>query len=206
MAGLARLATGTLPVATTPRIEEDIVVSDHLPTNVLAGIGPAVAGVPVWEAVIVLGLAAAIIVVALRGRPRRSSAEMSASDEAEVAIIDEIRGVDDTLSSHANGVLTLSTIAAGAFATVIKTYGSPGVPLTFATAIALLTCSATGAVGLALTGEATGAAALPTAELRTSVERNLRRAHRRTQCVRAATWSLFPSVLLVVISIVAVRH
>jgi hypothetical protein len=192
-------------VATGPAHREDIVVSHH-PTNALAKVGPAVAGVPVWEAVIVLGLAATIIAVALWGRPRRFNAEMSGSDEAEIAIIGEIQDVDQVLSSHANGVLTLSTVAAGAFATVLKTYGSPGAPLTFATAIALLTCSAIGAVGLALTGEAIGAAALLAVELRATVQRNLRRAHRRAQCVRAATWSLFPSVLLVVISIVAVRR
>jgi hypothetical protein len=172
----------------------------------LAGVGPAVAGVPVWEAVIVLGLAATIIAVALWGRPRRFSAEVSGSDEAEIAIIGEIQDVDQVLSAQANGVLTLSTVAAGAFATIVKTYGSPGVPLIFATAIALLTCSAIGAVGLALTGEATGAATLPPMELRATVERNLRRAHRRAQCVQAATWSLFPTVLLVVISIAAVRR
>jgi len=181
-------------------------MSDHLPTNVLARGGSLVAGVPVWEAVIVLGLAAAIIAVALWGRPRRLGAEMSGSDEAEIAVIGEIQDVDQVLSSHANGVLTLSTVAAGAFATVLKTYGSPGAPLTFATAVALLTCSAVGAVGLALTGEATGAATLPVMELRATVERNLRRAHRRARCVQAATWSLFPSVLLVVISIAAVRR
>jgi hypothetical protein len=173
----------------------------------VAGVGPAIAGVPVWEAVIVLGLAAAIIVVALRRRRRLVSAKVSGSDEAEIAVIGEIQDVDQVLSAHANGVLTLSTVAAGAFATVIKTYGSPGVPLIFATAVALLTCSALGTIGLALTGEATGAAALPTVELRAIVERNLRRAHWRAQCVRAATWSLFPTVLLVVISIAsAVRR
>jgi len=181
-------------------------VSDYLPTNILAGGGPLVAGVPVWEAVVVLGLAATIIAVSLCRRPRRSSAEMSGSDPAEIAIIGEIRDVDRILSAHANGVLSLSSIAAGAFATIVKTYGSPGVPLIFATAIALLTCSALGAIALALTGEATGAAALPTVELRATVERNLQRAHRRTLCVRAATWCLFPSVLLVVISIAAVRR
>lgn len=179
-------------------------MSDHL--NVLAGVGPAVAGVPLWEVVIVLGLAAAIIVVALRGRWRRISAETSGSDEAEIAIIDEIQGVDRNLSTHANGVLTLSSVAAGAFATVVKTYGSPGIPLVFATVIALLTCSALGAVGLALAGGATGAAALPTTQLRACVQQNLRRVHRRTQCVRAATWCLFPSVLLVVISVVTARR
>jgi hypothetical protein len=180
-------------------------MSHHL-TSVLAGVGPAVAGVPVWEAVIALGLAAAIIAVALWGRPRRLSAATAGSDEAEIAVIGEIQDVDQVLSAHANGVLTLSTVAAGAFATVVKTYGSPGVPLIFATAIALLTCSVTGAVGLALSGEATGAATLPAVELRVIVERNLRRAHRRARCVQAATWSLFPSVLLVVISIVAARR
>ena len=183
------------------------LVSDRLSTTVLAGAGPAVGGVPVWEAVIVLGLAGAIVAVALWGRhPRRLSAEVSGPDEAEVAVLEEIRDVDKALGGQANGVLTLSTVAAGAFATIVQTNGGPGVHLMFATVIALLTCSAIAAVGLALTGEATGAAALPTAQLRACVQKNLRRVHRRTQCVRAATWCLFPSVLLVVICIAAVRR
>ena len=181
-------------------------MSDGIAINDLAGFGPAVAGVPVWEAVVALGLAAATIAMALCGRPRRFGAELSGQGPAEIAVVDEIREVDKAMGAQANGVLTLVTIAAGAFATIVQTNGGPGAPLSFATSIALLTCSVIAAFGLALTGEVTGAAALPPVQLHACVEQNLRRVHRRTQCVRAATWCLFPAVLLVVLCIAAVRR
>lgn len=181
-------------------------MSDYLPAIPPVAFGPQLVGVPLWEAVIVLGLAGAIIAMALWGHPRSRGAETSASDEAQIAIVDELHVVDKNLTSHANGVLTLSTLAAGAFGTVIRTNGGLGQPLVFATAIALLTCFAITAVGLALVGGATAAAAMPTTELRACVEHNLRRVHRRTQSVRAATWCLFPSVVLVVVCIAEVRR
>ena len=180
-------------------------MSDRLSDSIAAAFGPTVSGVPLWEGLIVLAVAVAAIAVALRGRPMRFTVSMSQPDRAEIAVVDEIREIDKAMGAQANGVLTLSTIAAGAFATIVQTHGGPGVPLSFATSIALLTCSAIAALGLALTGEVTGAAALPTAQLHACVEQNLRRVHRRTQCVRVGTWCLFPSVLLVVICIAAVR-
>lgn len=169
-------------------------------------LGPSVAGVPLWEIVIVLGLAAGILVVALWGRPQGHAAQAAQSEDAAAAVVDEMHAVDRALSTHANGVLTLSAVAAGAFATVIQTNLGPGTPLIFATAVALLTGCTIAGVGFAMVGEVTGVAALPAAQRPAVVQRSLRRVHRRTQCVRAATWCLFPIVLLVVICIAVVRR
>jgi hypothetical protein len=181
-------------------------LSDDIAATTWAAHGPSVDGVPLWEIVIVLGLAAGVIAVALRRRPQNRAAELAGSDEAAIAVVDELHAVDRALSTHANGVLTLSAVAAGAFATVIQTNGGPGTPLIFATAIALLTGCTIAGVGFAMVGEVTGVAALPAARRSAAVERNLRRVHRRAQCVRAATWCLFPIVLLVVICIAVVRR
>ena len=174
--------------------------------TVLAGAGPDVAGVPVWAIVAVFALAGVVVTVALWGNHHDLGAVTSRSDEQTISVIDEIHGIDRTLSTHANGVLTLSALAGGAFATIIRTNGGPGPILIFATAVALLTASTIAGVGFALEGAVTGAAALPATQLRACVERNLRRIHRRTQCVRAATWCLFPSVVLVVLSVAVVQQ
>jgi hypothetical protein len=178
----------------------------HHSLSILAGVGPEIAHIPVWEVVIVLGLAAAAIVVAFRGQPQHSIAPMPQSDEAAVAVVGEIQGVDRGLSVHANGVLTLSAIAAGGFGTIIQMNGGPGLPLVFATTIALLTGITLGAIGFAIEGGATGAAALSSDQLRACVERELRRAHRRLQCVRVATWCLIPIIILVVVGVSKVRR
>ncbi|HUO37535.1 MAG TPA: hypothetical protein VMU34_06740 [Mycobacterium sp.] len=181
-------------------------MSDRLASAALADIGAYFRGVPLWEVVVVLGGAAAIIAAAVWSHPRRPAADISGSHEALIAVIGEIREVDRVLSAQANGVLTLSTIAAGAFATVVQENGGPGRPWIFATAIALLTSFTVAAIAFALAGGPTGAAVLPTTELRVQAERSLRRAYRRTLCVRTAVWCLFPTVLLVVICIARVRR
>lgn len=162
-------------------------MSDEVAATTLALLDRSVGGVPLWEIVIVLGLAAGVIAVTLWGRPPDRAAEVAGSGDAAIAVIDEIHTVDRDLSGHANGVLTLSAVAGGAFATIIQTNGGPGTPLIFATGIALLTGCTIAGVGFAMVGEVTGAAALPAARRSAAVERNLRRVHRRAQCVRAAT-------------------
>lgn len=181
-------------------------MSDEVAAPILAVLGPSLGGVPLWEIVVVLGLAAGVIAVALWGRPQGGAAEVAGSGEAAIAVIGEVHDVDRSLLAHANGVLTLSAVAAGAFVTILQTNGGAGAPLIFATGIALVTGGTIAGVGFAMVGEVTGAAALPVARRSTAVERNLRRVHRRAQCVRAATWCLFPIVLLVVICIAVVRR
>jgi|SRR5262245_15315493 hypothetical protein len=175
-------------------------------SKTLAGIGHAMAHVPVWEIVVVLILAAAVLALAFKGHPRRYTMPEPQSDEAAKALIHEIQGVDRGLSVHANGVLTLSVVAAGAFGTVLEINGGPGMALNFATTIALLTGITIATQGFAIEGGPTGAESLPSDELHACARRELQRARRRLQCVRVGTWCLFPIVLLVVISIAAVRH
>ena len=186
-------------------VDEADNVSEQLPAAV-TGLGPELAGVPLWEVVIVLGLAAGVVAVAVWRRPGARTAAVFEAESAELAVLDEIQDHDKAIGAQAHGVLTLSTVAAGAFATIVQTYGGPDLPLIFATVVTLMTCSVLAVIGLALTGEATGAAGLAGPQLRACVERNLRRTYRRTQCVRAATWSLFPCILLVVTSIAVVRN
>ena len=168
-----------------------------------AAFGPQIGPLPLWEIVVVLGLSAAIVTLALRSRVQPYTSQ---APEVGLAIISEVENVDRTLSAHANGVLTLTSVAAGAFATIVQTDGGPGIPLIFAATVFLLTGFTVAAVGLGMAGGVTAAAALSPAQLQIAVERNLRRAHRRTQCVRAATACLFLNILLVVVSIAAVRN
>ncbi|MGH3331508.1 MAG: hypothetical protein ACRDPJ_09420 [Nocardioidaceae bacterium] len=162
-----------------------------------------VAGVPVWVIVVTLTLSGAAIAMAMWGRPMKS--HPSGTDEDELAIVNEVHNVDRIMGAHSNSVLTLIAIAAGAFVTTLKTEGGPGAPLIFATSVALATAGGIAAIGLALEGGVTAAAALPTHDLRERVDRNLRRTHRRIQLVRSATWCTFPAILLVVVCGVVVR-
>ncbi|MGH3507937.1 MAG: hypothetical protein ACRDO2_12115 [Nocardioidaceae bacterium] len=154
-------------------------------------------GVPVWLVLVMLVLSGAAMVVALWGRPMKS--HPFGTDEDEIAIVQEVHGVDRVLSAHSNGVLTLIALAGAGFATTIKAEGGPGAPLIFATIVALVTSGSIAAVGFALEGGATGAATLSSSDLRERVNHDLRRVHRRTQLVRSATWCLFPTIVLVVI-------
>lgn len=169
-------------------------------------LGPLLAQIPVWETVVALSCAGAAAFFALRKPPAELVAAAPETDDAAIAVITEVQGVDRGLSVHANGVVTLAIVAAGANATIIQTNGGPGMPLMFATTIALLTGLIIATTAFALEGGATAAAALPSTELCATAQRNLRRVHRRLQCVRVATWCLVPIVLLVVLSIVHVRN
>ena len=176
-----------------------IVGSGYAPAQILAV--PELFGAPFWVPLTVLPPAVAAVVLALTGK---APAPGASSPRQDRWVINEVHKVDRILNAHGYWMLALIAIAAGAFVTLYNTKNGPGSGLTFASVTALMTAGGLSAAGFALEGGPTVLPTLSEDERRHCINRNVRRLYRRTRLLRVSSWCLFPTILLILISAVAV--